>query len=152
MISSFVKNNIKNIKITLYYIVVKNLRLGIKALDELPNKYRKGFDLNGAQFLLYLSAILQERDEKKVTEAYRMISQLKKSLKKDKNPDDEQKIRKIYEILKESESGIHKQLEEFGIKFTSLSELNTLGGPYAGMFWSDEGNFIVIALKGKIFI
>ncbi|CAB4407921.1 unnamed protein product [Rhizophagus irregularis] len=129
-------------------LLVKNLRLGIKALDELPNKYRKGFDLNGAQFLLYLSAILQERDEKKVTEAYRMISQLKKSLKKDKNPDDEQKIRKIYEILKESESGIHKQLEEFGIKFTSLSELNTLGGPYAGMFWSDEGNFIVIALKG----
>ncbi|RGB30203.1 Alpha/Beta hydrolase protein [Rhizophagus diaphanus] len=120
----------------------------IKALDEPPNKYRKGFDLNSAQFLLYLSAILQERDEKKVTEAYRMISDLKKSLKKDKNPDDEQKIRKIYEILKKSESGIHKQLEEFDIKFTSLSELNTLGGPYAGMFWSDKGNFIVIAIKG----
>ncbi|GBC06287.1 hypothetical protein RclHR1_06740003 [Rhizophagus clarus] len=132
--------------------IVENLRLGIKALDELPSspesKFRKGFNLNRVQFLLYLSTILQERDEKKVTEAYRMISNLEKSLKDNKKPDDLQKIQQIYDILKESEIGIHKQLEEFNIKFTSLSELNTLGGPYAGMFWSDEGNFIVIALKG----
>ncbi|CAB4489590.1 unnamed protein product [Rhizophagus irregularis] len=45
-------------------------------------------------------------------------------------------------------STIIDQIKDFDLQFTSLSELNTLGGPYVGMFWSEERNFITIACKG----
>ena len=85
---------------------------------------------------------MYERNEKQVVEAYNRLSKVNKSTSSND-------LREICSILRDSESRIEKQLSEFNLKFTSLSELNTLGGPYAGMFWSEEGNFIVIACKGN---
>src|SRR6266540_1838361 len=50
--------------------------------------------------------------------------------------------------LEEAERSIESQAKQWGLGFTSLSELNSYGGPYAGMFWNKEKNFIVVAFKG----
>ncbi|RIA94560.1 Alpha/Beta hydrolase protein [Glomus cerebriforme] len=120
----------------------------MESLDQsqLPdeNQVHQGFNLNLAQFLLFLSSIMYERNEKQVIEAYHMISEMKKDI--DSASDDD--LQKINNLLKESEKRICDQIREFNLQFTSLSELNTLGGPYVGMFWSEENNFIIIACKG----
>src|SRR6266511_500034 len=97
-------------------------------------KYQKGFDLNRAQFLLFLSSIMNKRDQKKVSEAFKMLSKMKVSLKNDSDDENKEKGRKIIKVLNESEKNIHDQLKEFKLEFTSLSEFNSIGEPYAGMF------------------
>jgi len=112
-------------------------------------KYQKGFDLNRAQFLLFLSNIIYERDQKKVSNAHTILSKLKVSLKKDSDNVNKDDVQKVLNVLKESEKNIYNQLEEFELGFTSLSEMNSIGGQYAGMFWSEKENFIVIVCKGN---
>src|SRR2546423_15576006 len=111
----------------------------MQSLDQISSK---GFNLNRALFLLFLSSVMYERNEKKVVEAHNKLSKVNDST----NSVD---FHQICNLLKESEMGIGEQISEFKLQFTSLSELNALGGPYTGMFWSDEGNFIVIACKGN---
>jgi hypothetical protein len=126
---------------------VENLRSGMESLDQPPSSdIHKGFNLDRAQFLLFLSAVMYERNEKQVIKAYRTLSKIKK--KKDIDTISDEDLQKVYKILKESEKSICDQIKEFDLEFTSLSELNTLGGPYVGMFWSEKRNFITIACKG----
>src|SRR2546423_307522 len=110
----------------------------MKALD--MSTEWKNFDLDRVIFLLFLSALLYKRDEEQVIMAHQIISNMK-NVKHD--------IQKVKEVLRKSAKRICKEIEEFKLEFTSLSELNTFGGPYAGMFWSKERNFIVIAFKGN---
>jgi len=126
-------------QLTCIFSVEKNLRLGMKSLDQPESR---GFNLNRALFLLFLSTLMYEREEKKVSEAHDLLSKVDEST----NCND---INKICKLLREAEAGISEQIKKFNLQFSSLSELNTLRGPYAGMFWSDEGNFIVIACKGN---
>ena len=140
------KNDHVTIIITLTVsFVVENLRSGMESLDKLPlSDIHQGFNLDRAQFLLFLSSIMYERNEKQVIKAYRTLS----NMKKDINTASDDDLQEIYKILKESEKGIRNQIKDFDLQFTSLSELNTIEGPYVGIFWSEERNFITIACKG----
>jgi hypothetical protein len=51
------------------------------------------------------------------------------------------------ELLQRSESDIDEcSTREFGMRFMGISELKTLGGPFAGLFYNDES--IVLVFKG----
>ncbi|CAG8469279.1 12538_t:CDS:2 [Funneliformis mosseae] len=124
----------------------ENIQRGIDALDVSPLdqcKHRKKFDLDKAQTLLFLLNMLSERDEGKVKEAFAMLHNMKDVLKKEPDDINNENVKKIFKVLMESEANICKQLDELDIEFTSISELNSVGGPYAGMFWSEKRNFIV---------
>ncbi|CAI2175219.1 14676_t:CDS:2 [Funneliformis geosporum] len=129
----------------------ENIQRGIEVLDASPLyqcKYKKNFDLDQAQTLLFLLNMLSERDEAKVKEAFAMLRDMQGVLKKEPDDINNENVKNIFKVLIESEANICKQLKEFDIEFTSLSELNSIGGPYAGMFWSEKRNFIVVAFKG----
>ncbi|CAG8621556.1 2743_t:CDS:2 [Ambispora leptoticha] len=101
-------------------------------------KQTREFNLDIAETLLLMSAIIYERDDLKVHEA-RKLALERDTIKRDDA---------IYNKLRDSEKRIHEQADIWNLKFTRLSELNSLGGPFAGMFWSDEHNFIVVVFKG----
>ncbi|CAG8640487.1 10004_t:CDS:2, partial [Scutellospora calospora] len=110
----------------------------------LPNQQECNFNLDRTEFLLFLSSLLYNRDDKMVHNAHETLSNL--NLKK-KIPTDKD-LQTILKLLHDSENSIREQIDQFDLKFTSISELNHLGGCYAGMFWSEKDNFIVVAFRG----
>ncbi|CAG8438417.1 1589_t:CDS:2 [Diversispora eburnea] len=117
-----------------------------EALDDDVTIQTRNFDLDMAELLLFISSIVYERNEKLVRQANEAITALTDD-KKDVNLT-AQDFESIYEQFYESEVRIREQASLWGMKFTSLSELNSLGGPFSGMFYSEEHSFIVAVFKG----
>ncbi|KAG9297069.1 hypothetical protein G9A89_004935 [Geosiphon pyriformis] len=112
--------------------------------DITSTKKARPFNLDIAETLLLMSAIVYERDDMKVRNAHKKITDLAKN-KLERTSEAYQDVnRQLYE----SELRIREQSQKWGLEFTSLSELNSLGGPFAGMFWSYEHRFIVVVFKG----
>ncbi|GBC06695.1 hypothetical protein RclHR1_00070062 [Rhizophagus clarus] len=105
----------------------------------------RGFHLDIAELLLFISCIIYERNDEIVRNAHKLTSTIAREKGKSITTED---IKSITDKLRESESRIHEQADKWGMKFISLSELNSLGGPFSGMFWSEKHNFIVVAFKG----
>ncbi|CAG8649994.1 9103_t:CDS:2, partial [Funneliformis caledonium] len=105
-------------------------------------KQIRNLKIDMVETLLLLASILYERREENVNEAIKKIKgfENKAIIQED--------ILYIRDQLLISEEPIRNQVKKWGIKFTSITELNSLGGPYAGMFWSTKGNFIVVGFKG----
>jgi hypothetical protein len=101
------------------------------------------FNIDIAETMLLFSAIMYERDQSLVRKAHEIIADISKNPEK-ATPDN---YANVSNVLKESEKRIHDQARIWDVQFTSLSELNSFGGPFAGMFWCHEHNFIVIAFK-----
>ncbi|RHZ86973.1 hypothetical protein Glove_41g108 [Diversispora epigaea] len=118
-----------------------------EALDDDITIQTRNFNLDMAELLLFMSSIVYERNDKLVREANDSITELTDD-KKDSDNLTAQDFESIYQQLYESEVRIREQATFWGMKFTSLSELNSLGGPFAGMFYSEEHNFIVVVFKG----
>jgi hypothetical protein len=38
--------------------------------------------------------------------------------------------------------------DRLGLEFTTVSELNSAGGAFCGLFWDPEENFIIVSFKG----
>ncbi|KAG9288953.1 hypothetical protein G9A89_019575 [Geosiphon pyriformis] len=112
--------------------------------DTSTQKKTRPFNLDIAETLLLMSAIVYERDDTMVRNAHKMIT----SLSKNKVKRTPEAFEEVNRQLRESEARIHKQADQWGLEFTSLSELNSLGGPFAGMFWSYAHRFIVVVFKG----
>ncbi len=106
------------------------------------NKFEISTDM--VEMLLLLASIVYERKEENVKNAINKIKEIKKSKGKSITKD----IQYIRDQLLIAEESIKDQASKWGLEFTFITELNSLGGPYAGMFWSAEGNFIVLAFKG----
>src|SRR5581483_5352695 len=105
----------------------------------------RSFHLDVAELLLFMSAIIYERNDQMVREAHKEMNEI---VEKDIGSITENEITSLTKKLKDSENAIHNQAHQWGLKFTSLSELNSLGGPFSGMFWSEQHNFIVVVFKG----
>ncbi|CAG8553779.1 2156_t:CDS:2 [Dentiscutata erythropus] len=114
-----------------------------KPLD-LSDQRERNFNLDRAEFLLFLSSLLYCRDDNMVHNAHETLTKLNSKKKKPTDRD----LRTILKLLHDSENSIRAQIEQFDLNFTSISELNHLGGCYAGMFWSEKDNFIVVAFQG----
>jgi hypothetical protein len=57
--------------------------------------------------------------------------------------------RKIRVMIDKDENEVRKQIKDFDLNFSSVSELNTGNGcSFCGMFWSETENFIVVSFKG----
>ncbi|CAG8616323.1 13615_t:CDS:2, partial [Ambispora gerdemannii] len=112
--------------------------------DTTNTRQTRIFDIDIAETLLLMSAIVYERDDMKVREAHKTIQKLTE----DREGLTHDTYKNIHANLHESEKRIREQAEIWNLEFTSLSELNSLGGPFAGMFWSEENNFIVVVFKG----
>lgn len=78
-----------------------------------------------------------ERDEKLVAEASKILTNVQNQAERDR----------AAQLLEESERAIDdKSTSQFGMRFAGISELKTLGGPFAGLFYNDEA--IVLVFKG----
>ncbi|CAG8453539.1 12493_t:CDS:2 [Acaulospora colombiana] len=111
---------------------------------EEPVKPVHHFNLDIAQFLLFISDVVYNRASDKVLEAKHKIDMIKH------HPEQRDGLlREAVEFLQESDEPIRTQVKKWPMKYKSVSELNTLGESYAGIFFSERHNFIVVAFKGQ---
>ncbi|KAG1446211.1 hypothetical protein G6F56_009647 [Rhizopus delemar] len=93
------------------------------------------FDISIAQTMAVLSSLVYERDDEKVHEAYETVKT-------------EEVEKKIGQLIWESEGPIRNITAEYGLQFEGVTELKSLGGPFCGLYWSDEHPMIIVAFKG----
>ncbi|KAI8363538.1 Alpha/Beta hydrolase protein [Mortierella sp. GBAus27b] len=95
------------------------------------------FSYHIANMLLIMSSMSYQRDDKLVAEASKILANCKTPEQRDE----------AARLLQESERLIDENASrEFGMRFMGISELKTLGGPFAGLFYNDDT--IVLVYKG----
>ncbi|KAF9129243.1 hypothetical protein BGW39_004331 [Mortierella sp. 14UC] len=95
------------------------------------------FSYHIANLLLIMSSMSYQRNEKLVAEASKILLDVTTTKERDY----------AAELLQRSEKDIDESsTREFGMRFMGISELKTLGGPFAGLFYDDES--IVLVFKG----
>ncbi|RHZ64553.1 hypothetical protein Glove_322g14 [Diversispora epigaea] len=124
---------------------------GVGALN---NPYYKDFEdddyvdnhncnLDIAQLLLFMSDLVYNRDASKVLKAKQKLNMINFQPEKS-----EQILQEVVALLNESEETISAQTKKWKLKYTTVSELNSLGESFAGIFYSERHNFIVVTFKG----
>ncbi|KAF9574386.1 hypothetical protein EC968_006721 [Mortierella alpina] len=109
----------------------------IRQLEDQETKLRPTFNYHVANLLLIMSSMAYQRNDKLVAEASKILLDVK----------DQAQREKAAKLLEESERAIdEKARQEFGMRFMGISELKTLGGPFAGLFYNDDA--IVLVFKG----
>ncbi|KAI7862927.1 Alpha/Beta hydrolase protein [Spinellus fusiger] len=122
--------------------------LGVPTKEKTGQR-NKTFDLSIAQTLIVLSSVIYERDTDLVKDAYELYVQSMDSGKVNFDDDMESECeRDMKQLMWDSESRIRSISASWGLHFAGVSELKSLGGPFCGIFWSEEHPFIVIAFKG----
>ncbi|KAG0260750.1 hypothetical protein BG011_001647 [Mortierella polycephala] len=89
-----------------------------------------------ANLFLVLSTLTYERDDNLVKAASIILRNIESV---------EEKNRAV-QLLFASEQTIDAKATQLGMRFTGVSELKSLGGPFAGLFYNDEA--IVLVFKG----
>ncbi|KAF9406378.1 hypothetical protein BGZ94_003138 [Podila epigama] len=109
----------------------------LRQLTRLEVKEAPSFSYHIAQLLLIMSSMTYDRDEKLVAQASKILT----------NARDQKQRDEAARLLQESERAIDEKSKDlFGMRFMGISELKTLGGPFAGLFYNDEA--IVLVFKG----
>ncbi|ORE03889.1 alpha/beta-hydrolase [Rhizopus microsporus var. microsporus] len=101
------------------------------------------FDISIAQAMTVLASLVYERDDDKVTEAYRSVADL--NAKSEQKDHIESSIRRL---VWESEAPIRHIAHHYGLQFAGVTELKSLGGPFCGLYWSNEYPVIIVSFKG----
>ncbi|KAF9947314.1 hypothetical protein BGZ70_002746, partial [Mortierella alpina] len=109
----------------------------VRQLEDQEPKLRPTFNYHVANLLLIMSSMAYQRNDKLVAEASKILLDVK----------DQAQREKAAKLLEESERVIDENARrEFGMRFMGISELKTLGGPFAGLFYNDDA--IVLVFKG----
>lgn len=108
----------------------------LKQLSDTRPKDKSSFSYYLAHLFLILSAIVYERDENLVRSAAAIM--------RDMSSDDDRT--KAAALLQASEQTIDAKAQLLGMRFMGVSELKSLCGPYAGLFYNDEN--IILVYKG----
>lgn len=108
----------------------------LRQLADQQHKLSPKFSYHLANLLLVLSTMTYERDDNKVKEAAEILKDMENQSQRDQ----------AARLLQESEQVIDSKAKLFGMRFLGISELKTLGGPFAGLFYNDEA--IVLVFKG----
>ncbi|KAF9279448.1 hypothetical protein BGZ68_007906 [Mortierella alpina] len=109
----------------------------VRQLEDQEPKLRPTFNYHVANLLLIMSSMAYQRDDKLVAEAAKILLDVKNQAQREK----------AAKLLEESERVIDENARrEFGMRFMGISELKTLGGPFAGLFYNDDA--IVLVFKG----
>ncbi|GAA5805550.1 hypothetical protein HPULCUR_011069 [Helicostylum pulchrum] len=106
------------------------------------------FDVSIAQTMTILSSLVYERQDEKVSEAYKISLEYKKTNKRQLTL--EQVTLEMKKLLWDSERPIRKIARSYGLEFSGVTELKSLGGPFCGLFWSMDPQrpFITVVFKG----
>ncbi|KAG0343500.1 hypothetical protein BG004_005267 [Podila humilis] len=110
-----------------------------EAMRQLVDRQHKTgpmFSYHLANLLLVLSTLTYERDDAKVQEAAKILEDI----------DNKAQRESAARLLFESEQMIDSKAQLFGMRFQGISELKSLGGPFAGLFYNDEA--IILVFKG----
>ncbi|KAF0413838.1 alpha/beta-hydrolase [Gigaspora margarita] len=99
------------------------------------------FNLDIAQFLLYLSDLVYSRESDKAWNAKLNVHLMKRTSQKCD-------VQEIVGLLRKSDETIRNQAKKWHLTFTTLSELDSAGDSFAGLFYSEKHNFIVVTFKG----
>ena len=86
---------------------------------------RPSFNIDVAEFMLVLSALMYEREEPPSGDY----------------PSNDGELDRYTDYIRE-------KAHHWGLEFKSLSELGTSASPFCGAFWDPHKNFVVIAFKG----
>ncbi|KAF9084370.1 hypothetical protein BGX23_010584 [Mortierella sp. AD031] len=109
----------------------------IRQLADREPRESTHFSYHVATLLLIMSSMAYQRDEKLVAEASKILLDVTTNRQKER----------AAELLQQSEREIDEHAtKEFGMRFMGISELKTLGGPFAGLFYDDDS--IVLVFKG----
>ncbi|KAF9926833.1 hypothetical protein FBU30_003655 [Linnemannia zychae] len=109
----------------------------IRQLADRTTRTTTHFSYHIANLLLIMSSMAYQRNEKLVAEASKILLNVTTQKQRDQ----------AAELLEQSEKEIdEKAIKEFGMRFVGISELKTLGGPFAGLFYNDDS--IVLVFKG----
>ncbi|KAF9348769.1 hypothetical protein BGX26_012852 [Mortierella sp. AD094] len=108
----------------------------LKQISDTQPKSKPTFSYYIASLLLVLSTVTYERDDNLVKSAFHIMSDIQNEGEK----------AKAAALLEASESTIDVKAQLLGMRFMGVSELKSLGGPYAGIFYNDEA--IILVYKG----
>ncbi|KAF9916075.1 hypothetical protein BX616_004675 [Lobosporangium transversale] len=112
------------------------LNEALKQLADTQPQPRPIFSYFLAHLLLTLSTVTYERDDELVRKASLAMKNMNSDIER----------AKAAEWLYASELSIDNKAQRLGMRFTGISELKTLGGPYAGLFYNNHA--IVLVFKG----
>ncbi|KAG0164138.1 hypothetical protein DFQ30_010458 [Apophysomyces sp. BC1015] len=102
-----------------------------------PLKYKRTFCISTAETMLILAALIYERDGYQVRSAFReSFRTTDRSLEADR------------EMLIASEKTIRDVASRWDLSFEGITELNSMGGPFCGIYYSEKEPVIVVAFKG----
>ncbi|KAF9169903.1 hypothetical protein BGX21_010341 [Mortierella sp. AD011] len=108
----------------------------LKQISDTQPKSKPAFSYYIASLLLVLSTVAYERDDNLVKSAFHIMGDIQNEGEK----------AKAAALLEASESTIDVKAQLLGMRFMGVSELKSLGGPYAGLFYNDEA--IILVYKG----
>ncbi|KAG0276005.1 hypothetical protein BGZ95_008127 [Linnemannia exigua] len=111
-------------------------REALEQLSDLQPKAKHVFNYYISHLLLVLSTLTYERDDKLVKKAAEILEDI----------ENEEQRRQAADLLLASEDTIDKKAQFMGMRFEGVSELKSLGGPYAGLFYNEDS--IVLVFKG----
>ncbi|KAK3848307.1 MAG: hypothetical protein J3R72DRAFT_428745 [Linnemannia gamsii] len=111
-------------------------REALEQLSNLQPKAKPVFNYYITHLLLVLSTLTYERDDKLVKEAAEILEDI----------ENEEQRRQAEDLLLTSEDTIDRKAQLMGMRFEGVSELKSLGGPYAGLFYNEDS--IVLVFKG----
>ncbi|CAO3574643.1 unnamed protein product [Mortierella alpina] len=111
-------------------------REALRQLADTQPRVRPIFNYHIANLLLTLSTLTYERDDNLVKSASTLL----------RNIQSEQQKNEAAQLLLASEQTIDSKAKLLGMRFLGVSELKSLGGPFAGLFYNDET--IILAFKG----
>ncbi|KAG0206194.1 hypothetical protein BGX28_002329 [Mortierella sp. GBA30] len=107
----------------------------IQLADTKPRS-KPAFNYHIANLLLVISTLTYERDDNLVKAASSIMRDIQ----------NEQQKETAKQLLCASEQTIDSKAKLLGMRFLGISELKSLGGPYAGLFYNDEA--IILVFKG----
>lgn len=107
--------------------------------DVLVKSKSRSFNFEIAELLLLMSALIYERNEGDVRDAYDMIEKLTDN--KRVTNEIRKDLEDIHNKFFESETKIRKQALQWDLNFTALSGLNSWSGPFSGIFYSEVNEF-----------
>ncbi|KAF9923983.1 hypothetical protein FBU30_005969 [Linnemannia zychae] len=111
-------------------------REALEQLSDLKPKDKPSFSYYITHLLLILSTLTYERDDKLVKEASEILEDI----------ENEEQKQRAATLLLASEETIDRKAQFMGMRFEGISELKSLGGPYAGLFYNEDS--IVLVFKG----
>ncbi|KAI8378822.1 Alpha/Beta hydrolase protein [Choanephora cucurbitarum] len=122
------------------------------SIETEDDQRHRTFDVSIAQTMTILGSLVYERQDKKIVEAYRLLSDFNKNKKNIKEADKQyQQIeRDMTRLVWESEREIRKIARSYGLHFAGVTDLKSLGDTFCGLFWpiKHENPFIIVAFKG----